>query len=159
MEFRVEVCPERILLGCRKTMSLRDHQVAALWSEFRASASGISHRIGNHWINLKEYGRDYFTSFNPAKIFDQWAVVEVSKIDRVPEGMEVFYLASGLYAVFEYRGTAAGAASFFQKIFTSVLPQSEFSLDHRPFFEVLPSDYRPDDPAAQEEVWIPIRAR
>ena len=42
-------------------------------------------------------------------------------------------------------------------IFGRWLPQSEYELDDREHFELLPEGYSPVDPEAEEEVWIPIK--
>ncbi len=44
-------------------------------------------------------------------------------------------------------------------IFGSWLPESEYELDSREHFEVLPETYQPMNPKAREEVWIPIKAK
>lgn len=45
----------------------------------------------------------------------------------------------------------------FRYIFGTWLPASGYVLDDRPHFEVLGPGYRPDDPEAEEDIFIPIR--
>ena len=39
------------------------------------------------------------------------------------------------------------------------MPASEYILDKRPHFEILGEKYKNDDPASEEEVWIPVRLK
>ncbi|HSG48158.1 MAG TPA: GyrI-like domain-containing protein, partial [Longimicrobiales bacterium] len=64
---------------------------------------------------------------------------------------------NGLYAVFEHHGTADSFGRTAEYIFGHWLPESPYQLAPREFFEVLGPGYRPDDPEAVEDVWIPIR--
>jgi AraC family transcriptional regulator len=56
----------------------------------------------------------------------------------------------------EHHGPATDVSTF-EYIFARWLPASGYALDGRPHFEVLPADYRPLDPDAREEIWIPVR--
>jgi AraC family transcriptional regulator len=73
--------------------------------------------------------------------------------------METFTLTSGLYAVFQYKGTANEAAGTFQYILGTWLPNSEYTLDSRPHFEILGEKYKNNDPDSEEEIWIPIKPK
>jgi AraC family transcriptional regulator len=44
-------------------------------------------------------------------------------------------------------------------VFSEWLPQSNFELDHRPHFEILPLDYIAKGGQVTEEVWIPIKVK
>ena len=78
--------------------------------------------------------------------------------DQVPEGMKTFILEGGLYAVFDYKGSSADP-SIFQYIFSQWIPQSNYSVDNRPHFEVLGARYKNNDPDSEEEIWIPIKIK
>jgi AraC family transcriptional regulator len=67
-------------------------------------------------------------------------------------------LPSGLYAVFDYKGSS-NDQSIFLYIFGSWLPNSGYNLDDRPHFEVLGNKYKNNDPTSEEEIWIPIKPR
>jgi AraC family transcriptional regulator len=71
--------------------------------------------------------------------------------------MESYSLPGGQYAVFIHNGPASAAPKTMQHIFGTWLPASEYELDSREHFEILPEGYDPFDKHAQEEVWIPIR--
>ena len=90
--------------------------------------------------------------------FDKWAAVEVSKFDAITEGMESFILNEGLYAVFDYKGLSTDVQIFIY-IFTEWLPNSNYLLDERPYFEILGSKYKNNDPESEEEIWIPVKPK
>ena len=89
--------------------------------------------------------------------FEKWAVVEVSRAESLPDGMETYKLQGGLYAVFLHEGPASMAPKTLQYIFSKWLPQSGYEVDGREHFEVLREGYDPQDPGAREFIWIPIR--
>lgn len=97
--------------------------------------------------------------FSPTTQFEKWAVVEVFTYGRIPDGMESYRLPGGDYAVFHHKGPASAAPQVFQHIFGVWLPGSEFELDDREHFELLPKDYSPIDPDAEEDIYIPIRPK
>lgn len=103
------------------------------------------------------YPPGYFAKFDPSNEFERWAAVEVSDLVNIPENMDTFILESGLYAVFDYKGSDAN--SFFTHIFTVWLPDSGYQLDDRPHFEVLGAKYINGDPNSEEEIWIPVKPK
>ena len=91
--------------------------------------------------------------------FDKWAAVEVAAFDTVPENMETYTMAGGLYAVFIHKGASDTGANTFQYIFGTWLPASNYVLDNRAHVEVLGDMYKNDDPTSEEEVWIPVKPK
>ena len=96
----------------------------------------ISNPMSNDLISLQVYQPNHFADFQPTRLFEKWATLEVSHFDQVPIDMETFTLAGGLYAVFDYKGSSADLR-IFQFIFGTWLPGSEYALDDGPHFEVL----------------------
>lgn len=107
---------------------------------------------------MQVYSPNHFLDFKPTNVFVKWAAVEVSQVDSIPEGMQRFDLPGGLYAVFDYKGSSSDPR-IFQYIFGTWLPDSEYALDDRPHFEVLGNKYKNNDPASEEEIWIPIKLK
>lgn len=158
MNPRVEILREKKLAGCRLTMSLANNRTGELWRSFMPKRRDISNSVSNDLISMQVYNPTYFTHFNPATEFEKWAAIEVSDYDEVPGDLETFMLTGGLYAVFDYRGLSTDS-SFFQYIFGTWLPGSDYVLDNRPHFEVLGDKYKNDDPDSEEEIWIPVRQK
>jgi len=92
---------------------------------------------------------------DPDATFTKWAAVEVTPEGNLPEGMARYTLAGGLYAVFHHEGPASDISTFMYA-FGTWLPGSAYTLDDREHFEVLPENYQPMDPNAEEDIWIPI---
>jgi AraC family transcriptional regulator len=114
--------------------------------------------LTNDLISLVIYKPNHFTDFKPTNEFERWAAVEVANFDYIPAEMETFILHGGLYAVFDYKGLNTDK-SFFQYIFDTWLPTSDYDLDNRPHFEVLGDKYKNNDPKSEEEIWIPIKKK
>ena len=149
---------EKNLVGLHRTMSLADDHTQALWGTFMPLRQQIAHRCHDDLFSLQVYPSGYFEEFNPHRPFEKWAAVEVSNSEHLPQGMDVFRLPAGLYAVFPHHG-AEDTREKFQYIFTEWLPRSGFDLDERPHFEQLGAQYRHGSPDSEESIWIPVRKR
>ncbi|HEX6890845.1 MAG TPA: GyrI-like domain-containing protein [Chryseolinea sp.] len=154
---RIEKLGELKLVGQRMTMSLSANKTRELWQKFMQRRQDIPNTVGTTLYSIQLFDDLYFKTFNPHSTFEKLAAVEVTNFDAVPPGMEAFTIPSGLYAVFLHKGAAATAPTTFNYIFSTWFPDSEYSLDNRPHFEVLGEKYKNDDPASEEEIWIPIK--
>jgi AraC family transcriptional regulator len=154
----IEITNEKRLVGKRLTMSLANLRMGELWGSFMPHRNEITNNLTNDLISMVIYPPSHFADFKPTNEFERWAAVEVSDFDNVPAGMETFVLPGGQYAVFNYKGLNTDS-SIFQYIFGTWLPNSEYTLDDRPHFEVLGEKYRNNDPTSKEEIWIPVRTR
>jgi AraC family transcriptional regulator len=159
MEPGIESLPEKKLIGKRLKMSFSDNRTPELWKGFMPRRKEIQNSIGSELYSLQIYEPLFFDNFNPDTEFEKWAAVEVTDFDTVPDDMETFTLSGGLYAVFLYRGVASNAAGTFQYILGTWLPDSDYSLDNRPHFEILGDKYKYEDPDSEEEIWIPVKPK
>jgi AraC family transcriptional regulator len=154
----IKTLSEKKLVGKRLTMSLTDNRTADLWRSFIPARKGITNNLGTDLISMQIYKPHYFADFKPTNEFEKWATVEVSDFENVPAGMEAFTLPAGLYAVFHYKGLNTDSG-IFEYIFGAWLPNAPYVLDDRPHFEVLGEKYKNNDPASEEEIWIPVKAK
>jgi AraC family transcriptional regulator len=146
------------LIGVSQEMSYLKNETVALWQSFMPLLPSISERIGEDFFSIQEYPAGYFVSFQPELNFKKSARVHVQSSAAIPDGMDEL-IVEGLYAVFTFRGTPADFGSAMQFILTQWLPQSPYFLDERPHFERLGNKYKRNDPASEEEIWIPVRLR
>jgi AraC family transcriptional regulator len=160
MEPLFEILLPKKLIGQRIITSFSENRTVELWQKFMPRRKEITNNLTSDLISMQVFPDSYnFSSFNPITKFEKWAAVEVADFDTVPEGMETFTLFGGLYAVFIHKGAASTGLKTFQFIFGSWLPASDYELDNRPHFEILGEKYKNDDPASEEEIWIPIKPR
>ncbi|ALD20922.1 GyrI-like domain-containing protein [Hymenobacter sp. DG25A] len=152
---RIEVIAEKKLIGKRLPMSFANNRTGELWKSFMPRRHEIHQAIGADLYSMQQYAPGFFTDFNPAAEFEKWAGLEVTDFATVPPDMEAVLIPGGQYAVFFYRGLNTDT-SIFQYIFTTWLPASDYVLDDRPHFEILGPKYRNNDPASEEEIWIPV---
>jgi len=146
------------LVGMSLKMSLTNNKTFQLWSKFGPRIKEIKNRVSNDKFSLQVYNPNHFKNFNPKIEFVKWAAVAVTTLDQVPNGLESFFLEGGLYAVFDYKG-AANDGRIFRYIYSQWIPNSDYTLDQRPHFELLGEKYKNNDPNSEEEIWIPIRKR
>lgn len=161
---RIESVGAMRLVGMHRPMSFDGDQMAmeevgALWRDFRSRVSEVEGRVGPDFISMRIYEEPLASAPSADARFDQWAAVEVSEFGEDVAGMSRHALSGGLYAVFIHRGPAGAFAATARHIYGEWLPGSVYELDDREHFEVLGPSYRPDDPEATEEIWIPIRPR
>ena len=159
MEPRIEILEAKKLIGNRLKMSLTNNRTGQLWGSFAPKIKFIKNKLGNDKISMQVYDTSYHTNFNPNNEFEKWATVEVADFKNVSKDMETFNLCGGEYAVFDYKGSSDDSSIFFQYIFMTWLPNSEYQLDNRPHFEVLGDKYKNNDPNSEEEIWIPIKKK
>lgn len=159
MYVRTETLNEKKFIGQRMTMSLSNNSTGKLWGNFIRRRNEIKNKVGADLFSLQVYDPLYFKHFNPSTEFEKWALIEVNDFESVPDGMEVFTLPEGQYAVFLHKGPASSGPKTFQYIFGTWLPSAEYVLDDRPHFEVLGEKYKHEDPSSEEEIWIPIKPK
>ncbi len=157
---RIEHSAEKKLVGLRTRTSLADNQTPALFRSFMPRRREPENRLNANIYSVQVYAAPAgFQSFTPTTVFEKWAAVEVAAFGELPAGMEALTIPAGLYAVFLYKGLPQDFPKTAQYIFGTWLPQSEYTLDNRPHFEIMSPAYRPDDPNAEEEVWVPVREK
>lgn len=158
MEPTIRTIAEKYLVGRRMSMSLSEDKTGQLWGSFMPRRKEVEQAVCTDLYSLQVYDETYFQSFNPQKIFEKWAAIEVAPGAPVPQGLEAFVLSGGQYAVFLHRGLHTDTRTF-QYIFSTWLPQADFMLDNRPHFELLGARYKTGDPLSEEEIWIPVRPK
>ena len=159
MEPEIKRLTEKKLLGMRLNMSFTGNSTPELWRGFMSRRKEIMNNIGTDLYSVQVYPPGFFDRFDPGREFEKWAAIEVADFDTIPTGMAAFILTGGLYAVFEYKGTASAAEPFYTYIHSQWLPASAYCLDSRPHFEILGERYRNNHPDSEEEVWIPVRLK
>ena len=158
MEVRITTIKSKTLVGKRLTMSLNNNRTVELWQSFMPNKKSIKNKISNEVFSLQDYkGSFNLQDFNSSTEFEKWAAVEVSDTAGIPKNLETFHLAGGSYAVFKHLGDASTFPNTLNHIFRVWLPNSIYTLDNRPHFEVLGDGYKINDPNSEEEVWIPIK--
>jgi len=153
---RIITLNEKKLIGKRLAMSFANYKVSELWKSFMPRRKEVLNSLSNNLIAMTVYNPLHFLNFSPANEFEKWAAIEVSNFENVPSEMETFTLSGGLYAVFDYKGLNTDD-SIYRYIFGEWIPNSDYDLDNRPHFEILGDKYKNNDPASEEEIWIPIK--
>ena len=148
---------EKIVVGNSLDMSLANNKTRELWQSFMPNKRHIKNTIGTDLYSIQVYDENLdFRNFTPQTIFKKHAKIEVSKVEDLPDHMNVLVIPSGLYAVFTHVGTVAEFANTFRYIMSDWLPKSDYKLDIRPHFEVLGSKYIANSDTSEEEVYVPI---
>lgn len=153
----ISTITEKKLIGLQLTTSFANNRTAELWKKFMPARKQIKNSVSNDLYSVEIYpSADFFASFTPERNFQQWAAVEVTDFETIPDGMEKLLLPAGDYAMFIYRGAAKNASSFYKEIFGEWLPASGYRLDPRPHFALMGAAYKNDSEDSEETIWIPI---
>lgn len=158
MEPKFEYISQKLLVGCRMSMSLAENRTFELWKGFMQRRKEISNTKTSDLISMHVYD-EFHNAGNLYSVFEKWAVVEVSDFDNIPDQMEKYTLQGGLYAIFHYRGDSRNGDSIFSYIFQTWFPASCYLVDNREHFEILGEKYKNDDPDSEEEIWIPVKLK
>ena len=148
---------QTFLIGQSMRMSINENLTQSLWQKFMPMKRYIKNSSSTDLYSMQVYDQLHeFKNFDPAVIFTKWAAVQVQNLSEIPEGLDSYVLQGGLYAVFIHKGVPEKFPITYAYIFEQWLPNSMYQLDHREQFELLPENYRPNNPDAMEEIWIPI---
>lgn len=145
------------IIGLRQNMSFATNTTPELWRNFMPRLKEIEGRIDENRISMQQYPEGFFREFSPAAVFEKWAGVEVTGFNAIPPAMETFTIPGGLYAIFHYKGNPGNAPDVFRYILAEWLPQSGYTLDIRPHFEILGERYKNGADDSEEDIYIPIK--
>ncbi|MDX1331897.1 MAG: GyrI-like domain-containing protein [Robiginitalea sp.] len=160
LEPRIETLEETRLVGKRSRMSFAGNTTARLWKEFMPQRGKIGNVVDGTFYSVEVYeDPDFFRDFDPFREFEKWAAVPVHRFDCIPAGLETLLIPAGVYAVFRYRGKESEVSQMYQYIYGSWIPNSRYTLDHRPHFARMGPAYKGEDPDSEEELWIPVREK
>jgi len=160
MQPRIISIPSKKLIGLKLRMSAINDRTVKLWQLFMPERNEITEAANKLLYSVQVFDSEkYFDRFSPEIEFDKWAAVEVLEFNKLPKGLETLVISEGLYAVFEYKGPANEALLFFQYIFETWIPSSEYAVDNRPHFALMGEKYRGNSPDSEEEIWVPVKPK
>lgn len=140
--------------------TIAENKTFELWSTFKSRGSEIKNRKNKDFYSVQIFDEDLtFDQFTSQTMFEKWAAVEVTSIEDIPKGFEIFVLPAGKYARFIHKGPANTFPETSRYIFGNWIPNSQYDLDARPHFEIMGEKYQPDSPASEEKVYIPIQIK
>ncbi len=155
---RIVNLEKKLLCGLHLDMTLEENRTHELWSSFMPLRKKISNAVSTDLYSMQVYDKNLdFNTMQPTSTFTKWAAVEVLDHSKLPDELKAYVLNQGLFAVFVHHGLPQEFHKTFSYIFEEWFPNSKYELDTREHFELLPEGYRPDDPLAKEEVWIPLK--
>ena len=160
MEPKIITTTAFLLAGIHEEMSLNNDNTFKLWSTFMPVKMSIPtlKNKNNYSVKVHNIINDIH-DFTPNTSFTKWAAVPIDHATEAPDKFDLLSIPEGLYAVFIHKGPASTFSNTLEHIFVNWLPNSNYTLRDAPHFEVLKNDYNPNDPLAEEAVWIPIQEK
>ncbi|RDC63653.1 GyrI-like domain-containing protein [Adhaeribacter pallidiroseus] len=159
MHLRLEMLPEKYLLGKSLQMTFEENKTQELWRSFLPLRPEIKNKANADLYAVEEFEPDFFYRFNPHQLFTRWAAQEVTSWEIIPAGLETLVIPAGLYAVFLHRGPASSGAATYAYIFNQWLPHAPYNLDQRPHLAIMGEKYKNEDSDSEEEIWIPVKPK
>ena len=159
MQPKIELIPQKQLVGYVIEMSLINNKTHDLFSRFMPTKKQIENTISSDIFEVMVYDLSYFKNFNPNHSFIKWAALEVSTPKIHHKDMQSLTLNEGMYAVFRYKGLPQEFGMFMNSILREWIPQSHYEIDHRPHFNILGKAYKNNHPDSEEDVYIPIKKK
>lgn len=153
----IRIFPSKKLFGKHTTVTMASDDPTALWRPFKMKLKELGINNTECFYSIQVYDGVDFSQFTPSTEFEKWAAIELDNRQKPPRDMETFELVGGKYAVFIHKGTSVTLHKTTDFIFGEWLPNSGFSLDNRPHLAIMTSNYRPDDPNAEELICIPLK--
>ncbi len=166
MESRIEILKPTTLLGKSREMSLAEDKTQELWQSFGPLVKTIKGRQDRNFISMQKYTEPFNPArFNPHAGFTKWAAVAMREdvntedLEAHSPDLQHYRIEGGLYVIFKHVGPASEFGRSMEFIYGDWFPNNPYQLDDREHFEILPEGYRPDDPEAEEEIWVPIKKK
>jgi AraC family transcriptional regulator len=148
MTVKTQQQPAMTIVGMNIRTKNFSPEIPALWPKFVARISEIE--------NPAEKYVAYGVMRPQPDALLYMAGVSVSKLGRIPEGMESVSIPAGTYAVFSYPISQLGKG--FGEIYNQILPKSGLRLVPGPSLERYGEDFQAHDPQAPVGIWIPVSA-
>jgi len=162
IEITIKKIAPKDVAGMHISTSPNSSQAHMTWEKFMPRRSELAGPEDNVYYSIQDYPADYpWDRYDPAVLFKTWAAKEVSNDCNLPDGFDQTQIKGGLYACFIHRGTADTIGDSMMHFHTQWLPKSGYILDKsRVHFERLGKEFLgPNNPASEEEVFIPIIAK
>lgn len=149
-----------LLIGQSIETSLSSDETKSLWQSFKSNIDTIKHRKDDDFYSITNYNLDLnVMQLQPNAKFEKWAAVEVLDTNYIPKNMSTMLIERGLYAKFVHRGSHLIFHQTMQYVFGTWMPNSQYKVDNRPHFEIIKPDYKLNDAAAVEDIYVPIKLK
>lgn len=124
-------------------------EIPALWEVFNKRYGEIKHK--NNTVLCYGICDD---DIDPQGQFHYTACTEVESFQDVPQGMTTKVVQEGKYIVYTYSGAIKDLGEFYNKIFTSWLPEADCEMDCRPQLELYDGRFSDN---GEFDIYIPVK--
>ncbi|WP_439151291.1 GyrI-like domain-containing protein [Winogradskyella sp.] len=154
MQPKIVTIQGKTVIGVKSSMTHGAYEnIMNLWKQFMPRKKELSNTINSDLIAIQEY-----SDFNNMALpFTIWACAEVENANVIPEGFESLIIPEGLYAVFLQKGM--NGSSKYQRIVSEWLPNSRYTIDNRPHFQIMGDKYKNGSPDSEEDFYVPIKPK
>ena len=154
MEPKIEHRPAFHVVGLTGQYSpATSTRIPEIWSRFAPRLGEIGKRVDG-----RSYGVCMENTSGDAEegCFTYVVGVEVSQIERVPEGMIALTVPAHTYAVFTHRGHVSGISDTFKRALGQWLPATQFQHAAAPDFEQYDERFNPTTASGEIDLYLPV---
>lgn len=149
-----------LVIGIRRTTTLRNNLVPQMWDELTPRMYEIPHRTEmERGYSICEVDPDYdMNGFNEDTEFSEVVGMEVHRVEVLPTGMIAKEIPAGRYAVFTHKGPVSALHITYHYIWGTWLPGAPYELDLRDDFEFYDSRFLGrENESSEMDIYIPIK--
>ena len=145
---------ESAFIGFSTETSLLQDRTEQVFKQLMIWRTGSKEYREQPVYDIKVYPQSYFSAFDPNTTFKKWAAVK-QLTEPSEEDPKLFTLIEGTYLCFA--SDTRVSAQFFQELYTSWLPRSQYELDARPHFDKIWPNPEQRGAILREEIYIPVK--
>ncbi len=151
---------EKKIIGMKTGTSLKNSRIADLWTKFACRIGEIQNRTDkNNYYEFRIPEEDFdLNKFTEDTEFFEFAGVEVSDFEYIPDEMLSQTIPGGDYAVFTHKGKTEDLFKIYEYIWGTWVPNSGFNVDLRYDFELYGERFKgPGNIDSEIDIHIPVK--
>ncbi|HWP96143.1 MAG TPA: AraC family transcriptional regulator [Syntrophomonadaceae bacterium] len=156
----VTIPESKVIMGLKGTTSINNNRLPGLWEMFRYRRYEITPVVNpevSYGICIAEQDIDILSLTEDTE-YTEMVGMEVYDTENLPEGMCIYHITAGEYAVFTHQGSLARIREIYDYIWGTWAANSPYQIDQGDDFEVYDKDfYGPDNSSSVVRIFIPIK--
>jgi AraC family transcriptional regulator len=160
MKFEVKRLEAWKVMGVLYKGKNENQELQDAWKEVGQRANEIPHkRMNGNWYGVCEPLEESISDldFEQAYEIRYVAGVEVTEVDQIPEGMDVWEIPRQEYAIFCHMGDVEKMGETYQLIYSKWLPESGYEAVHAHDFELYNEEFQPGKEDSKCYIYVPVK--
>lgn len=153
LKYRFEKRDTFQLIGIEEKDFMMSNDLMELWKKFMHVEGEIPNQVAKTQYGVSYFSKDYEPK--TMKGYNYFIGLEVSSLDKVPDGMLTHIVPPASYVVFDHHGSVEDIPKTYEYIYGPWMKASGSKPAESDTFEMYGERFdTPDDPVV--EIWVPI---